>query len=173
MTLLIIEKVTYNQEQILHNIMQFYIYEFSRFIPAIKLEDNGAYQPFDLTSYWQQKNEHAFFIKNHSELIGFALVESGTNGEPHSINEFFVMKKYNGKGYGAMAAIKLFTMFPGSWKITQIPNNYPAQAFWRKVINQYTNGNYYEYYDSKRRSIQEFNSEGVVFNYENSNSRNS
>lgn len=173
MTLLIIEKVTYNQEQILHNIMQFYIYEFSRFIPAIKLEDNGAYQPFDLTSYWQQKNEHAFFIKNHTELIGFALVESGINGEPHSINEFFVMKKYNGKGYGAMAAIKLFTMFPGSWKITQIPNNYPAQAFWRKVINQYTNGNYYEYYDSKRRSIQEFNSEGVVFNYENSNSRNS
>jgi predicted acetyltransferase len=171
--MLFLEKVRSEQEQILHNMMQFYIYEFSRFIPAIKLEENGAYQPFNLTSYWQNKNEHAFFIKFQSELIGFALVECGLNGEPHSINEFFVIKKYNGKGYGAMAAMKLFSMFPGSWKITQIHNNYPAQAFWRKVINQYTNGNYYEYYDSKGRSIQEFNSEGVEFNYENSNSRNS
>jgi predicted acetyltransferase len=157
--MLFLERVTSDKEQILHNIMQFYIYEFSRFIPSIKLEDTGAYRPFDLTSYWKQENEHAFFIKLNNELIGFALVECGKNGEPHSINEFFILKKYNGKGYGALAAIKLFNMFPGSWKITQIPNNYPAQAFWRKVINQYTSGNYFEYYDSKRRSIQEFNSE--------------
>jgi predicted acetyltransferase len=162
--MLILEKVRSEQEQILHNIMQFYIYEFSSFIPAIKLEENGAYQPFNLSTYWQHNNEHAFFIKFETELIGFALVECGINGEPHSINEFFVMKKYNGKGYGAVAAMKLFSMFPGQWKITQIPNNYPAQAFWRKVINQYTNGNYYEYYDSKRRSIQEFNSEGKYIN---------
>lgn len=168
-----LESVTYDKEQILHNIMQFYIYEFSKFIPSIKLEDTGAYHPFNLTSYWQKENEHAFFIKYHTELIGFSLVECGVNGEPHSINEFFVMKKYNGKGYGAVAAMKLFSMFPGAWKVTQIHNNYPAQAFWRKVINQFTNGNYYEYYDSKRRSIQEFTSEGIEFNFENSNSRNS
>jgi predicted acetyltransferase len=155
-----LERVTPDKQQILHNIMQFYIYEFSSFIPTIKLEVNGAYQPFNLSSYWQQQNEHAFFIKLDSDLIGFALVECGINGEPHSINEFFVMKKYNGKGYGALTAIKIFNMFPGPWKITQIATNYPAQAFWRKVINQYTNGNYYEYYDSKRRSIQEFNSIG-------------
>jgi predicted acetyltransferase len=163
--MLILERVNSDKEQILHNIMQFYIYEFSRFIPAIKLEENGAYQPFDLTTYWQHKNKHAFLIKIHTELIGFALVECGVNGEPHSINEFFVMKKYNGKGYGAIAAMKLFSMFPGSWKITQISNNYPAQAFWRKVINQYTNGNYYEYYDSKHRSVQEFTSDGIEFSY--------
>jgi predicted acetyltransferase len=159
--MLFLERVTPDREHILNNIMQFYIYEFSNFIPAIKLEENGTYQPFNLSSYWQQNNEHAFFIKLRDELIGFALVECGINGDPHSINEFFVVRKYNGKGYGSVAAKKLFNMFPGPWKITQISTNYPAQAFWRKVINQYTNGNYYEYYDSKRRSIQEFNSEGV------------
>jgi predicted acetyltransferase len=158
-----LEAVSPEQENTLHHIMQFYIYEFSSFIPAIKLEENGAYQPFHLKSYWENPNENAFFIKLNSELIGFALVECGSNGDPHSINEFFILRKFKGKGYGAMAAMKIFNMFPGPWKITQIPNNYPAQAFWRKVINQYTNGNYYEYYDSKRRSIQEFNTErGVI-----------
>jgi predicted acetyltransferase len=158
---LYLELVTREQEQTLHNIMQFYIYEFSKFIPAIKLEPNGSYQPFDLNSYWVNENEHAFFMKVENELVGFALVECGLNGEPHSINEFFVLKKFNGKGYGAQAAMLLFNRFPGKWKITQIHNNYPAQAFWRTVIHKYTNGDYAEYYDEKHRSIQEFNTVGL------------
>ncbi|HLO12169.1 MAG TPA: GNAT family N-acetyltransferase [Pseudoneobacillus sp.] len=155
-----LEPVSIEQEQTLHNIMQFYIYEFSQYIPTIKLEDNGSYKPFNLEQYWKNEHLHAFFIKVDSELIGFALVECGLN-EPHSINEFFVMKKYAGKGYGGMAAKELFSMFEGSWKITQIQNNYPAQAFWRKVINQYTNGDYKEYYDENHRSIQEFRSKSM------------
>jgi predicted acetyltransferase len=151
-----LEPVSKQQEQSLHNIMQFYIYEFSKYIPAIKLEENGSYQPFKLNEYWESDRFHAFFIRDSTELVGFALVECGENQEPHSINEFFVMKKFSGKGYGAIAAMKLFDMFNGRWRITQIPNNYPAQAFWRKVINSYTNGDYSEYYDEKRRSIQEF-----------------
>lgn len=151
-----LEAVPYKQEQILHNMIQFYIYEFSNFISSIKLEANGAFNHFDLRDYWTKENYHAFFIKFDSELVGFVLVECGLNNHPHSINEFFVMRKYNGKGYGAAAATTIFDMFPGSWKITQIPNNYPAQAFWRKVINEYTNGDYSEYYDDRRRSIQEF-----------------
>jgi predicted acetyltransferase len=154
--LLTLERISVEQEQTLHHMMQFYIYEFSRFIPAIKLEENGSYKPFNLASYWEDPLKHAFFMKLESELIGFVLVECGEKGEPHSINEFFVLKKFNGKGYGAQAAIKIFDMFPGSWRITQIHNNYPAQAFWRKVIYQYTNGKYKEYYDETRHSIQEF-----------------
>ncbi|HYK73549.1 MAG TPA: GNAT family N-acetyltransferase, partial [Pseudoneobacillus sp.] len=111
---------------------------------------------FDLKNYWNNDLFHAYFIKVENELIGFALVETGINGLPHSINEFFVMKKFSGKGYGAIAATILFDRFRGNWKITQIANNYPAQAFWRKVIHEYTNGNYKEYYDEHHRSIQEF-----------------
>lgn len=149
-------KVTKEQEQTLHNIMQFYIYEFSSYIPAIKLEENGAFLPFSLEEYWTTNDHYAFLIKDDSELAGFALITSGTKEQPHYINEFFIMKKFSGKGYGGAAAKSLFDMFPGKWKITQIPNNYPAQAFWRKVVNQFTNGLYKEYYDEKRRSVQEF-----------------
>ncbi|MFD2443985.1 GNAT family N-acetyltransferase [Bacillus sp. CGMCC 1.16607] len=157
-----IEKVKKEQEAILHHIMQFYIYEFSKFIPAIKLEENGAYSPFDLNKYWEDEQFHAYFIKLENELIGFALVETGVDHEPHSINEFFVVKKYNGRGYGADAAKQIFDLFQGKWQITQIHNNYPAQAFWRKVINEYTNGQYTEFYDDKRRSIQEFDTSGLT-----------
>ena len=51
---------------------------------------------------------------------------------------------------------EVFDMFPGKWKVTQIQKNYPAQAFWRSVIGNYTNGNFSESYDEKRKSIQEF-----------------
>ncbi|MEH7438212.1 GNAT family N-acetyltransferase [Neobacillus drentensis] len=149
-------RVSKEEENILHNLMQFYIYEFTQYISTITLEENGLYKPFDLTPYWSSPNLHPFFIKKENELIGFALVESATETEPNTILEFFIIRKYNGKGFGKLAATKLFNIFSGKWHITQIEKNYPAQAFWRNIISTFTNGNYSERYDEKRRSVQEF-----------------
>ncbi|MGG3562987.1 GNAT family N-acetyltransferase [Neobacillus rhizosphaerae] len=149
-------RVLKEEEQCLHNLMQFYIYEFAQYLPTITLEENGLYKPFDLTPYWSRPNLHPFFIKKENELIGFALVESASETEPNTILEFFIIRKYNGKGFGKLVATRLFNMFPGKWQITQIEKNYPAQAFWRSTISSFTNGNYSEKYDEKRRSIQEF-----------------
>lgn len=151
-----IEKALQTDEPTLHNIMQFYIYEFSQYIPAIKLEENGTYKPFDLSTYWTSHCHHAFLFKLEDELIGFAMVESMHDDEPNTILEFFILRKFSGKGYGRIAAVELFKRFPGKWHITQIEKNYPAQAFWRSTISKYTSGNYSERYDEKRRSIQEF-----------------
>ncbi len=57
-----------------------------------------------------------------------------------TISEFFVLKKYAGKEIGKIAAVTVFDLFPGKWNIHQAANNYPAQAFWRKLIYRYTNG---------------------------------
>jgi predicted acetyltransferase len=79
------------------------------------------------------------------------------DSEPlHTIAEFFIMKKYGGKGIGKTAAKRIFDLFPGKWQVTQIEKNYPAQAFWRSLISEYTNGKYEERYDQRRRSVQEF-----------------
>jgi predicted acetyltransferase len=44
--------------------------------------------------------------------------------------------------------------------VVQIQNNYPAQAFWRKTIQEFTSNSYEESYeesyDDHRRSVQEF-----------------
>ncbi|REJ09029.1 GNAT family N-acetyltransferase [Halobacillus trueperi] len=141
-----LQKVREEEATKLHNIMQFYIYEFSKYIPDIKLEDNGSYKPFDLEKYWTNDNFHAYFIKLRDELIGFALVESATFSSPNTIQEYFISAKYMGNGYGKDVARKLFTMFPGEWEITQIENNEPAHAFWRGLITEVSGGNFIEHY---------------------------
>ncbi|WHY88284.1 GNAT family N-acetyltransferase [Neobacillus novalis] len=155
-------KVLTEEEDILHNLIQFYIYEFSQYIPTIALESNGSYKPFDLTDYWRSPNLHPFFIKKEDELIGFALIESATDIEPNAILEFFIVRKYAGKGYGKMAAYEIFTLFPGKWFVTQIEKNYPAQAFWRSTISKFTGGKFSERYDENRKSIQEFDTNLLV-----------
>ncbi|WP_223702269.1 GNAT family N-acetyltransferase [Sutcliffiella deserti] len=149
-------KVKQEEEESLQHLIQFYIYEFTRFLEEITLENNGTYKPFDLKKYWEEPQYHAFFIKIEEELAGFALIEEGTAESPHSIEEFFVIRKYHGRGLGRIAAQKLFSMFEGKWKVVQIQNNYPAQAFWRKTIQEFTNNCYKEHYDEYRRSVQEF-----------------
>src|SRR5574342_400608 len=96
--------VTQEEEDTLHHLMQFYIYEFTVF-QDIKIERNGKYTPFDLKPYWSEPNLHAFFIIHESELAGFALVESGTEDQPHIIREFFILRKFYRRGFGKAAAI--------------------------------------------------------------------
>lgn len=149
-------RVLKEEEQTLHNLMQFYIYEFSQYIPTITLEENGAYKPFQLNSFWSNPNHHPFFIKKEEELIGFALVESAAEAEPNTILEFFIIRKYAGNGYGKIAATEIFKMFPGKWQVSQIEKNESAKAFWRKTISTFTEGDFTETTDDYKRTIQEF-----------------
>ncbi|WP_078379907.1 GNAT family N-acetyltransferase [Sutcliffiella halmapala] len=145
------------EEEVLQRLIQFYIYEFTRFNDDIKLENDGSYKPFDLQKYWQINTSYrAFFINYQKEIVGFALLEEGTGDSPNVIEEFFIIRKYHGKGFGRIAAQRLFSMFEGKWQVFQIQNNYPAQAFWRKTIREFTSNSYLERYDEHRRSIQEF-----------------
>ncbi|WP_017186352.1 GNAT family N-acetyltransferase [Alkalibacillus haloalkaliphilus] len=156
-----LQKVQEKEENVLRNIIQFYIYEFSRYIPEIRLEHDGAYKPFSLEKYWDRDNFHAYFIKVDDELIGFALVESATASNPNTIKEFFIMVKHRSNGYGKKIAKELFTMFPGDWKITQIKNNESAHAFWQGLIKEITNDRFTERFEDGKY-IQEFNTATII-----------
>ncbi|PEJ60667.1 GNAT family N-acetyltransferase [Bacillus sp. AFS002410] len=149
-------KVKKEEESILHNLMQFYIYEFTKYLSDLKLGQSGTYHKFNLEKYWVNQNYHALFIKHKDELIGFALIESLTETASNQVEEFFIIKKYKGNGIGKKVAIELFNMFPGKWSISQIEKNEPAKAFWRNVIRSYTNGNFTERIDENKKTIQEF-----------------
>lgn len=62
----------------------------------------------------------------------------------YSVAEFFVMKKYRKRGVGQYVAVEIFNKYSGFWKVAQIESNIPAQIFWRKTIEKYTNNNYQE-----------------------------
>lgn len=153
-----LEKVTMDKEEILHNIMQFYIYEFGKYHSWLELEQNGSYKRFNLDKYWTDSNFHAYFINREEELIGFALVQSETATSPNSIDEFFIISKYHRKGSGKMAATQIFNLFQGKWVVSQIEKNYPAQAFWRGLIHEITGDKMEERYEN-RNSVQEFHTD--------------
>ncbi|MFY0758443.1 hypothetical protein AB1K32_06135 [Metabacillus dongyingensis] len=54
------------------------------------------------------------------------------------------MKKFRRSGLGKKIAHNIFQMYIGKWEIFQIERNKPAQSFWRKVIEEYTAGDYAE-----------------------------
>ncbi|MFS0863088.1 GNAT family N-acetyltransferase [Fredinandcohnia sp. 179-A 10B2 NHS] len=144
------------EEHVLHNLMQYYIYEFSSYLSIIKVNEDGRYDPFTLDVYWNDDYHHAYFIKVEDELAGFVLVQSEQGEKPNTINEFFVMRGYEGKGIGKVVAKEIFDRFQGNWLVTQSEKNERAKSFWRSVISKYTDGNYSERIDEKKRTIQEF-----------------
>ena len=79
-------------------------------------------------------------------LAGFVLVNEYyyISKGAKTIAEFFVLKKYRRQGIGEEAAKQVFNLFPGRWEIGELRGNKNAQSFWRKIIGDYTKGNYKE-----------------------------
>lgn len=75
---------------------------------------------------------------------GFALVDDSVSLPENNIwmSQFFVVRKHRRKGLAELAVRTIFDSVRGKWEIGQIPKNLPAQAFWRKVIANYTDGNF-------------------------------
>ena len=111
-------------------LLQLYHYDFSEF-DASDVNPHGEYLHRYFDEYWTDPDRGAFLFRVEGALAGFALVFTG---EPHDIAEFFVMRKYRGRGAGAQAAASLFDQFPGRWTVRQQLVNPAATAFWRKAI---------------------------------------
>ncbi len=144
---IILEKATIDQKSILRNLLELYNYDFTEFDPD-DVNEHGLYGYKYLDHYWTEEDRYPFFIRVNNNLAGFVLVRKmGTNSfnnNIYSIAEFFVMKKYRKAGVGKRAANMVFNMFQGEWKVSQIENNLQAQRFWRKVISEYTGGQFEE-----------------------------
>ncbi|CAH1059793.1 GNAT family N-acetyltransferase [Paenibacillus pseudetheri] len=150
-----IEEVRLNEEHILRNMFEFYDYEFSQYL-NFEVNKEGLFRKAPVTEYLSKDEYSSFFIKSTGTLLGFVIVKM-TNSKPSfEIEQFSILKKYNGKGIGKQVAIQIFDRYKGNWKVMQVERNYPAQAFWRNVIKSYSNNSYYESNDDKGRSIQEF-----------------
>lgn len=130
------------------------------------VNQHGLYAYRWLDHYWTGRGRYPFLITVGGKIAGFALVSDrsdlGGDNVPHSIAEFFVLRKYRGKGVGKDAARKIFSALPsGKWVITQTLTNTAAQRFWRAVIGEFTNGCFSEYQDSHYNVI-EFTTESAT-----------
>ena len=116
-----------------------YLYDFSEFNQEA-INRHGLFGYKYLDNYWTEKGRYRFFVLADEELAGFVLIRQ-TNGETE-IAEFFIMRKFRGQNLGKAVARKIFEMFAGDWRVSQEHDNKGAQIFWRKVVEQYTNGEY-------------------------------
>ena len=139
-------KASPQHKAVIKNLMQFYMYDFSEFV-SLDVETNGLFEAYkNLDDYWTDENRFPYIIQQNEKYIGFAFVRfiETTQHNYFSIAEFFVMKKYRLNGVGKTIAHQIFNLHKGKWEVFQKESNKPAQLFWNKVINEYTDGKFRE-----------------------------
>ncbi|MBG1268079.1 GNAT family N-acetyltransferase [Nostoc sp. WHI] len=134
-------KATQQQKSVLCNLMELYQYDLSE-IEAKDVDAFGLFGYQYLDYYWTEPERQPFLVKVDEKLAGFVLVNQHAyiHNNAKSIAEFFILKRYRSLGIGKQVATQIFDQFPGSWEVRQTAFNLGAQAFWSKVISQYTNG---------------------------------
>lgn len=140
-------EVNEKDKNIIYNLMQLYTYELSFFedeTTNFKLLDNGLFaisKYIDL--YWKEENRHPYLLKYENEIAGFVMIRFNEENM-YEIAEFFVLNKYRKLGAGTFMAKEVFEKHKGKWEIRTLLKNKRAQEFWRKVVNDFSKGNYTE-----------------------------
>lgn len=95
-----------------------------------------------------------YLVRVEGELAGLAVVQhrryvapgapERTRFADYSMTDFFVMRKYRGRGVGRVTVNLLWDRLPGKWAVAQLFNHEAATAFWRSVIAERTDGEFWE-----------------------------
>jgi [ribosomal protein S5]-alanine N-acetyltransferase len=156
---------TIDLHPILQNMGRFYVYDMSEFFstdPDWSIPEDGLYECIDLKKYWLSDNTWPYLIRIGSELAGFAIIDK-KGSEPQvdfNMAQFFILRKFKGKGVGKFVAYHCFNHFKGKWEIMVMPENKGAYDFWKKIITQYTTSNFTEFH-KKVKHLSD--SEKIIF----------
>lgn len=156
-----ITPATESDRKIIHNMVSYYIYDFSEHM-GWNIKTNGTFGGCDdLAEYWQtwhpetdEKDRWSdkswqgfpYLIQVDDRIAGFALVRHLGTTLPNTFDmgEFFILRKFRRKSIGQHVAHTLFDKHQGNWIVRQMIGNRSATTFWRTVISNYTNGTYQE-----------------------------
>jgi predicted acetyltransferase len=131
----------------LSNLFQYYVYDMSEFVD-LDVVEQGRFAERSFEPYWTDPRRHPQFVRVDGKLAGFVLVhqKSRITGDENTwdLDQFFVMRKYRRRGVGQSVATRVFEMFRGPWEVREVHSNLPAIAFWRRVIGNFTAGNFKE-----------------------------
>ena len=131
----------------LAHLLQYYVYDFTEFVDT-PLGQDGRFVVPSLAAYWTDPWRHPFLVRVDGKLAGFALVHqrSHVTGDESTwdVAQFFVMRRYRRHGVGGTVATRVFDTFRGRWEVRELHANHAAIAFWRRVIDAYTSGDYEE-----------------------------
>jgi len=142
-----IRDVPIEQKHVLRQLMQMYLYDFSE-IDGSEVNKSGEFPYRWLDHYWMESGRSPFLVYSDGHIADFALVRTISTAsrgpDIRSVAEFFIMRKYRRIGVGRKMAFHIFDRFRGAWEVRQTRTNLAAQAFWRAVIGEYTDGDFEE-----------------------------
>lgn len=127
---------------LLSNLMALYVHDLSAMFEHVEIGEDGRYGYPELPSYLAgERGRSAFLIRHEGAVAGFVLVRRGSpaSDDPSVLDvaEFFVLRKYRGRGVGRAAATLLWDAMPGSWVVRASRANSDAVRFWRRVVTGY------------------------------------
>ena len=133
-----VEKVAYDERKKLEKLLQLYLHDLSLHFP-ITFDSKVCEYEYDLDKYFNKN--YAYFIKSNNDILGFILVDDNLENN-YEISEMFVLNNYKRKKVGEEAVKKIFDIYKGNWIIKVVPLSPIAESFWKKTVNNYTNGNF-------------------------------
>lgn len=156
----------------IQNMARFYVYDMSEYMgfePDWEMPENGLYECIDFKKYWGTPDTYPFLIRYGDELAGFAIIDKkgSESSIDYNIAQFFILRKFKGRGIGRYVAHQCFEQFPGIWEVMVMPENTGAYQFWRSTIQGYCGHSYLEYIrnvdhlENARKYIFQFKSERV------------
>lgn len=164
-------KVTADKKNVLNNLMEKYLYEFSQW-EKTDIGEDGLYGYEYLDCYFTEENRFPYFILADGKLAGFVLVNDYPEVEDRKtdlcLSEFFILYKYRRNGVGREAFRQILDKHHGKWQLKRHPHNLASVHFWDRVIDELTGGNYKlirSYPD--RRADYEDGTPADVFFFEN------
>lgn len=136
-----LEKVKLEEKEILYNLLQFALYDGSKYVEN-ELNENGEFKYRWFDNYFTDADRLAYFIKsNDNKILRFFMINQNMKyyNEGHSVAEFLILPNYRRNHIGKRVVFDIFNMLKGNWEVEPIKNSDEAYYFWKKTIEEYTN----------------------------------
>lgn len=99
-------------------------------------------------NWWIRDKCDLYVIRADGTPAGFAIVLADRNhlvpDVEFELMDFYIAPKYRRQGVGSAAARQIFDTRRGAWQLFILEKNEPARRFWRKLVGEYTSGDFQE-----------------------------
>lgn len=133
------------ERHILENLFCYYVYDMSEYMKWNPDKDGtfGGYDVSKFDPYWERNDHTPYFIMVNNELAGFVLIRHYPGDlSLYDVAQFFVLRKFKGRGVGKDVLKQLINTFPGQWQIRVLLENSGALSFWKSAVSNIVGENY-------------------------------
>lgn len=113
------------------------------------LGEVGHRDPDQLARWFADASARILTICKSATPVGFAMIVPGRAAPGRAaadfhMAEFFIARAHRRLGIGRNAVALIFDRFAGRWEVQEYLRSPGAVSFWRRVIGEYTGGDYDE-----------------------------